>query len=80
MVNPIQQLASMVSAIVSGWLVSDALREFDVSVGPVRLRPIDTVFAICGLLIVAAVLAAMVVLPAPEPTAAPEHRQPAVNR
>jgi len=80
-VNPIQQVASMFSAIVSGWLVSDVLRGFDVSAGPVRLRPIDTVFAICGLLIVAAGLAAMVVLPAPEPTAAaPEHRQTAVNR
>lgn len=78
-VNPIQQLASMFSAIVSGWLVSEVLQGFDVSVGPVRLRPIDTVFAICGLLIVAAGLAAMVVLPAPEPAAAPEPRQTAVN-
>ena len=65
-VNPIQQLASMLSALVSGWLVSDLLRGFDVSAGPVRLRPIDTVFAACGLLILVAGLVARVVLPAPE--------------
>jgi MFS family permease len=67
-VNPIQQLASMFSALASGWLVSDLLRGFDVSVGSLRLRPIDTVFAACGLLFVVAGLAARVVLPAPPPT------------
>ncbi|HET7069663.1 MAG TPA: MFS transporter [Nocardioides sp.] len=64
-VNPIQQLASMFSALVSGWLVSDLLRGFDVSVGSLRLRPIDTVFSVCGLLFLVAGLAAGVVLPAP---------------
>jgi MFS family permease len=61
-VNPIQQLASMLSALVSGWLVSDLLRGLDVSAGPMRLRPIDTVFAACGVLFVVAGLAARVVL------------------
>jgi MFS family permease len=64
-INPIQQLASMFSALVSGWLVSDLLRGFDVSVGSLRLRPIDTVFSVCGLLILVAGLAARMVLPAP---------------
>lgn len=64
-INPLQQLTSMVSAMLSGWLVSDLLRGFDTSVGPVRLRPIDTVFAACGVLFVVAGLAARVVLPAP---------------
>jgi MFS family permease len=67
-VNPIQQLASMFSALVSGWLVSDLLRGFDASVAHVRLRPIDTVFAVCGLLILVAGLAARVVLPRPTAT------------
>jgi MFS family permease len=65
-VNPIQQLASMFSALASGWLVSDLLRGLDVSAGPVRLRPIDTVFAVCGLLFVVAGVAARVVLPEPQ--------------
>jgi MFS family permease len=62
-VNPIQQLAAMFSALLSGWLVSDLLRGMDVSAGALRLRPIDTVFAACGLLFVVAGLAARVVLP-----------------
>jgi MFS family permease len=62
-VNPIQQLASMFSALLSGWLVSDLMRGLDVSLGSVRLRPIDTVFAACGLLYLVAGLAARVVLP-----------------
>lgn len=74
-VNPIQQVSSMVSALVSGWLVSDLLQGLDMSLGPVRLRPIDTVFAACGLLfVIAAGLAARVVLPAPR--AAPDEGLP----
>jgi MFS family permease len=61
-VNPIQQLASMFSALVSGYLVSDLLRGLDVSAGSIRLRPIDTVFAACGLLFLVGGLAARVVL------------------
>jgi MFS family permease len=74
-VNPIQQLAAMFSALLSGWLVSDLLRGMDVSAGALRLRPIDTVFAVCGLLFVVAGLAARVVLPS-APAVAQAQPQP----
>jgi MFS family permease len=79
-VNPIQQLASMFSALVSGWMVSDLLRGLDVTAGPLRLRPIDTVFAVCGLLFVAAGLVARLVLPAPESAPVRERSRAAANR
>ena len=52
--NPMQYLASMVSALLAGWLVSTVLRGVDSSVGPIHFDPINTVFVVCGLMFVVA--------------------------
>jgi hypothetical protein len=52
--NPMQYLASMVSALLAGWLVSTILRGVDGSVGPIHFDPINTVFVVCGLMFVVA--------------------------
>lgn len=43
-INPIQQLASMVSMVAAGWLVSTGLAGMDADVGGVHFGPIDTVY------------------------------------
>lgn len=61
-VNPIQRVASLAGVAVAGWLASTALLGFHADVGGVRLGPVDTVFSVDGLLIVAGGLYALVAL------------------
>ncbi|HZU49323.1 MAG TPA: MFS transporter [Mycobacterium sp.] len=49
--NPINELASMLSVVIAGWLASTALHNFRGSVGGMHLGPIDAIFAGAGVLI-----------------------------
>jgi MFS family permease len=51
-INPMQQLASMLSVVVAGWLASTVLRNFAGSIGGLHLGPIDTIFTVSGVLII----------------------------
>ena len=46
--NPINQMASMLSVVVAGWLASTVLQNFWGSLGGLRFGPIDTIFAVAG--------------------------------
>jgi MFS family permease len=61
---PVTQLAAMLSTLLAGWLASSALRNFSASVAGVRFGPIDTIFAVSGLLVVIAGVYARIALPA----------------
>lgn len=61
--NPVNELASMLSAVVAGWLASSALMGFHSSIAGVRFGPIDTIFAVSGLMIVLAGCYAAAALP-----------------
>ncbi|MFC8273123.1 MFS transporter [Streptomyces sp. NPDC057271] len=50
--QPVTQLALVLSAALSGWLVGSVLLDFEASVAGVRFGPIDTIFAASGLIIV----------------------------
>ncbi len=50
--NPVQQLASIVSMVLAGVLASTVLNGFHAVIGPVTLGPYDTVFAAGGLMFV----------------------------
>lgn len=52
--NPINQLASMLSVVAAGWLASTALHGFSATVAGMHFGPIDTIFAVAGVLIVLA--------------------------
>ncbi len=61
---PVTRLAAMLTAVLSGWLVGSGLRDFSGSVAGVRFGPIDTVFAVSGLVVVLAGVYARIALPA----------------
>jgi MFS family permease len=61
--NPIQQLASMLSVVVAGWLASTALRNFHATVAGLHIGTYDTIFTVAGVLILAAGGYAFVALP-----------------
>jgi MFS family permease len=61
-VNPVQQLAQMVSVLAAGWLVSTVLRDLHATVGGVHVGRIDAVFTGGGVLILAGALYATVAL------------------
>jgi hypothetical protein len=61
-ITPVQQLASMASAIGAGWLVSTAWRDFHHVVMGVTFGRIDTVYLLSGLAIVISGLYATVAL------------------
>ncbi len=61
--NPVNQLASMVSVLAAGWLASSVMRNFAGSIGGLHFGPIDTIFTVSGLLIVIAAGYAVVALP-----------------
>ncbi|MFJ5774001.1 MFS transporter [Streptomyces sp. NPDC093094] len=61
---PVTKLASMLSAVLSGWLAGSVLRGVDGSLGGFRFGPVDTVFAVSGLVVVAAGVFAWAALPA----------------
>jgi MFS family permease len=49
--NPLNQLASMLSVIVAGWLASNVLRTFSATLLGMRFGPIDTIFTAAGVLL-----------------------------
>jgi MFS family permease len=61
--NPINELAFMLSAVVAGWLASTGLVGFHVTLGGMRFGPIDTIFAVSGLMIILAGCYAFAALP-----------------
>jgi MFS family permease len=65
--TPANQLAAMLSTLVAGWLASSVLRNFAGSLAGVRFGPIDTIYAVSGLLVIAAGVCAWAVLPEPTP-------------
>ncbi|MFF2949876.1 MFS transporter [Kitasatospora sp. NPDC057965] len=67
---PVTRLAAMLTAVLSGWLVGSGLRGFSGSLAGLRFGPIDTVFAVAGLLVVLAGVYARLALPAPAPAPA----------
>ncbi|MFB8238046.1 MFS transporter [Kitasatospora purpeofusca] len=70
---PVTRLAAMLTAVLSGWLAGSGLRDFSGSVAGLRFGPIDTIFAVSGLVVVLAGVYARVGLPAsgPAPAAGP---------
>ncbi|GLY85239.1 MFS transporter [Actinoallomurus iriomotensis] len=71
---PATRLAQMLAALVAGWLASSGLRGFAGSAAGLRFGPIDTIFAVSGVLVVIAGACAGLTLPPPEaePDPAPE--------
>ncbi|MFJ8434827.1 MFS transporter [Kitasatospora sp. NPDC094019] len=61
---PVTRLAAMLTAVLSGWLAGSGLRDFSGSVAGLRFGPIDTIFAVSGLVVVLAGVYARVGLPA----------------
>ncbi|WP_051756119.1 MFS transporter [Kitasatospora purpeofusca] len=72
---PVTRLAAMLTAVLSGWLAGSGLRDFSGSLAGLRFGPIDTIFAVSGLVVVLAGVYARVGLPASgaAPTPAPAH-------
>ncbi|MEV6979231.1 MFS transporter [Kitasatospora sp. NPDC093806] len=62
---PVTRLSSMLTAVLAGWLAGSGLRDFAGSVGGVRFGPIDTIFAVSGLVVVLAGVYARFALPGP---------------
>jgi MFS family permease len=65
--NPLQQLASMIAALVAGWLASTVLRDFHRTLGPLTFGRIDTIFLVSGLIVVICGVYAFVALREPAP-------------
>jgi MFS family permease len=63
---PVTKLASMLSAVLSGWLAGSVLRDVAGSVGGLRFGPIDTIFAVSGLIVVLSGVFAWFALPGTE--------------
>ncbi|WP_405003111.1 MFS transporter [Kitasatospora purpeofusca] len=82
---PVTRLAAMLTAVLSGWLAGSGLRDFSGSVAGLRFGPIDTIFAVSGLVVVLAGVYARLGLPAsgaapaagPAPAAAVPDAEPA---
>lgn len=85
---PVTRLASMLSAVLSGWLASSALRDVGGSFAGIRFGPVDTVFAMSGALVVLSGVYAWTALPRgdtpgeadPGPASAPGESLPAAPR
>lgn len=60
---PVNRLASLLAAAMSGWLASSVLRDFTASIGDVRIGPVDSIFAMASVLILLAAAYAYVALP-----------------
>jgi MFS family permease len=76
--TPVQYVASMVAALVAGWLASTALRDLHVSVGPVTFTRIDTIFTAGGLIVLLGAVYARVALRNAGPTEPVGEPQPPV--
>lgn len=61
-INPVQQLASILSMAAAGFLASTVLRGMHVVIAGVTFGPYDTIFGVAGLLFVAGGLASIVPL------------------
>jgi len=81
--NPALQVSTMASVLLSGWLASTVLQGFHGHVAGIAIGPYDTVFTVCGLLVVAAATYLAIALPhdrQPQPTthdATPTPQHPA---
>jgi MFS family permease len=65
---PINQLASMASVVVSGWLTSTVLRTFRATVAGVTLNSVSLVFVVAGGLIIVSGIRAFAALPGTRPS------------
>ncbi|MGP3636559.1 MFS transporter [Streptomyces sp. 24-1644] len=63
---PVTKLASMLSAVLSGWLAGSVLKDVAGSAGGLRFGPIDTIFAVSGLIVVVSGVFAFFALPRTE--------------
>jgi MFS family permease len=61
--NPVNQFASMVSVVVSGWLMSTVLRSFRVSFAGITLNSVSLIFIVAGGLIFVSGIRAFAALP-----------------
>jgi MFS family permease len=61
--NPVNQLASMVSVVLSGWLTSTVLRSFRASFAGITLNSVSLIFVIAGGLIFVSGIRAFAALP-----------------
>jgi MFS family permease len=61
--TPVNQLASMLSVVVFGWLTSTVLRSFRATVGGITLNAVSLIFIVAGGLIVLSGLRAFAALP-----------------
>jgi MFS family permease len=62
--NPVNQFASMLSVVVSGWLASTVLRSFRASFAGVTLNSVSLIFIVAGGLIFVSGIRAFAALPA----------------
>jgi MFS family permease len=60
---PVTQLASMLAAVLAGWLTSSVLRDAEGSVAGFRFGPIDTIFVVAGLIVMLSGVYARLALP-----------------
>jgi hypothetical protein len=63
--TPVNQLASMLSVVISGWLTSTVLRGFRASFAGVTLNSVSLIFIVAGGLIFLSGLRAFAALPGP---------------
>lgn len=68
---PATRLAAMLAAVVAGWLASSGLRNFSGSMAGLRYGPLDTIFAVSGVLVMIAGVYARIALPRSETASAP---------
>ncbi|MEY9926331.1 MFS family permease [Catenulispora sp. GP43] len=68
-ISPVQQVASLVSALAAGWLASSVLVGMDEDIGGLHFGPIDTIYFISALPILAGGVYAMIALPRARPEA-----------
>ncbi len=66
--TPINQLASMSSVVVSGWLTSTVLRDFRATVAGITLNSVSLIFIAAGGLIIVSGIRAFAALPGTDPS------------
>ncbi|MET9624066.1 MFS transporter [Streptomyces sp. NPDC006464] len=60
---PVTKLASMLSAVLSGWLAGSVLRDVSGSFGGIRFGPLDTILAVSGVIVLLSGVFAWAALP-----------------
>lgn len=76
--NPLLTLASLVSIVLSGYLVSNVLQGFHLTALGIAFGPLDTIFLVAGVLAVLGGLYAMAMLRQDQPPAQPKSAVPTV--